>query len=346
MQTWIRANIGKLIARITAAETAIGTPYENEHDIDYRLTDAETDINSLDDKMDLITNGANHNAIFGGRDLTNVYTIDEMYEMIHSGDFDGLYVGDYFTVSITTDIYTHFTGEAFESGVTYYEMSGTINERVWTETEDETPQNDKTYATKLTKTENVDLMFAAFDYYYNMGDTALTNHHAVLIPKTFFATNAKMNPTNTTTGGYYNSDMHQITLPCYAKSLKTALGNHLLAHKTWLTTTVSTSTPSMAGAGITGASSASAWETTELQLMNELQIYGTMVWSSSAYEVGVDNEKLPVFNFINPVQYGRYNVWLRSVVSSTAFAICYDSGVAYNPGASYVAYVRPLILFG
>lgn len=345
MQTWIRANIGKLIARMTNAESAISDAETAISDLQLAAGELTTRVNRLDDKMDFITAAANHNAIFGGRDLTNVYTVDEMYDMIHSGDFGDLYVGDYFTVSITTDIYTHFVGEAFESGVTYYEMSGTINDRVWTETEDETPQSDKTYATKLTKTENVALMFAAFDYYYNMGDTALTTHHAVLIPKTFFATTAKMNPTNTTAGGYYNSDMHQITLPCYAKSLKTALGNHLLAHKTWLTTTVNTSAPSMAGADMTGASSASAWETTELQLISEVQLYGTMVWSSSAYEVGVDNEKLPVFNFINPVQYGRNVVWLRSVVNATSFAYCNYSGSAVNGGASYASFVRPLILF-
>jgi len=304
-------------------------------------------VTTLADKLTNIDNGGlSHNSIYRGKDLTEVYTIDEMYGMIHSGNFDDLYLGDYFKKSITTDIYTHFTGAEFESGTVYYEASGDINNRTWTPTEDATPQEGKIYATKLTKTENVTLMFAAFDYYYNMGDTALTTHHAVLIPKTFFATTTKMNPTNTTAGGYYNSDMHQITLPCYAKSLKTALGNHLLAHKTWLTTTVNTSTPSMAGAGMTGASSASAWGTTELQLMNEVQLYGTMVWSSSAYEVGVDNEKLPVFNFINPVQYGRTFVWLRSVVSSTNFAGCFNSGAASSGGASSAYYVRPLILFG
>lgn len=253
----------------------------------YTGEEIDQKIANFDDAYAVINYSAtNHNGIFRGKDLTNVYTIEQMYTMIHSGNFDDLFLGDYFTKSITTDIYTHFTGAEFDSGTTYYEMDGTINDRTWTETSDTEPQSDKTYATKLTKTENVTLMFAAFDYYYNMGDTALATHHAVLIPKTFFATTAKMNPTSTTAGGYYNSDMHQITLPCYAKSLKTALGNHLLAHKTWLTTTVNTS-----------ASSASAWETTELQLMNEVQLYGTMVWSSSAYEVGVDNEKAPRVQF-------------------------------------------------
>jgi hypothetical protein len=297
----------------------------------------------------MMANPLNHNAIFRGEDHTNKYTVEEWYDMVHSGNFDDLYLGDYRTVTITTDIMTKFTGETFESGVDYYEMGGGVDvtARTWTLTEDATPQSGKIYATKTAKTENVTIMFAGFDYYYNMGDTALTTHHAILIPKgAGFATTAKMNPTNTSAGGYYGSDMHQITLPCYAKSLKTALGNHLLSHKTWLTTTVNTTTPSMAGTGMTGAASASAWETTELQLMNEVQLYGSMVWSSSAYDVGVDNEKLPIFNFINPVHFGRNTFWLRSVVSSTGFTVCSGYGGADYGGASYALSMRPIIVFG
>lgn len=291
----------------------------------------------------------NHNGIYRGKDLTSIYTIEQMYERVHDGSFDDLYLGDYFTVHLTTDLYTRFTGSAFESGVDYYEMGGgtDVTARTWTLTEDETPQSGKTYATKLTKTENITLMFAAFDYYYNIGDTAIATHHAILIPRgAGFVTTANMNPTNTTAGGYYGTDMHQITLPCYAKSLKTALNNHLLAHRTWLTTTVNASTPSMAGAGLTGAASASAWKTTELQLMNEIQLYGSMAWSSSAYDVGVDNEKLPVFNFINPVQFASNHFWLRTVASSTYFAHCSNNGYANANAATYALSVRPLILFG
>ena len=291
--------------------------------------------------------GQPHNGIFRGKDLTNVYTIDQMYSMIHSGKFDDLFLGDYFTKSMTTDIYTRFTGASFASGTVYYEMGGTLTDRTWTETEDTAPQTGKIYATKTTKTENVTLMFAAFDYYYNVGDTALTTHHAVLIPRGYgFATAAKMNSSNTTVGSYFNSDMHQIVLPCYAKSLKTVLNNHLLAHRTILPNAINASTPSMAGAGMTGASNAWAWETVELQLMSEPQIYGTTVWSSSAYDVGTDYKKLPVFDFINGVQYGRDSYWLRSVVSSELFAYCYLGGYASNAGASSAHCVRPLILFG
>ena len=323
MQTWIRANIGKLIARITSAESAISDLTRNV----YQLSGS---VGLMGAKLNFITAGTNHNAIFGGRDLTNVYTVNDMYDKIHNRNFEDLYVGDYFTKSITTDIYTHFTGESFESGTTYYEMSGTINDRVWTVTEDETPQEGKIYATKLTKTENVDLMFAAFNYYLNMGDTALTVPHAVLIPKTAFATTAKMNPTNTTTGGYYNSDMNQIVLPCYAKSLKTALGNHLLSHRTWLST----------------SNNAGTWADTELQLMNEKQIYSTNVYGNAKIETGLDGKILPVFNFINSVQYDSNSLWLRPIAGTTNFARCGSDGNPSAYGASNALYVRPLIIFG
>ena len=313
------------------------------------LNDIETKIIDIIDILrngGSVTNPVGHNNIFRGKDLTNVYTVDQMYSMIHSGNFDDLFLGDYFTKSITTDIYTVFSGAAFEQGVTYYEQGGTLTARTYTATSDTEPQSDKVYCTKLTKTENITLMFAAFDYYYNMGDTAWTTHHAVLIPRTAFATSAKMNSTNTTVGGYYNSEMHQTTLPCYAASLKTALNNHLLSHRTILPHEIGASIPSMAGAGLSGASNSWAWETVELQLMSEVQVYGSTVWSSSAYDVGCDNKLLPVFKFINPIQFGRSSYWLRSVVSSTLFAYCYSGGYASNGSASGAFAVRPLILFG
>lgn len=251
-------------------------------------------------------NGQPHNGLYRGKNLTSVYTVDQIYAMVHSGTFDDLFLGDYFTVSITTTL------------------------------PDET-----------VKTENVSLMIAAFNYYYNTGDTALTTPHIILIPRNQgFATTAKMNATNTTEGGYLNSYMHQTVLPCYAASLKTALNNHVLSHRTWLTKTVNTSTPSMAGTGLTGAATACDWTTVDLQLMNEVQVYGTTVWSSSAYDVGTDNRKLPVFDFITPVQFGRDNCWLRSVVSSALFATCNFYGNANYITASNAHCVRPLILFG
>lgn len=289
----------------------------------------------------------NSNSVFRGENLTNKYTPEQLYEKIHSGDFSGLYIGDYFTVELTTDIYSHFIGESFTAGTTYYEMGGTINDRTWTATEDATPQDGKTYATKLTKTENVDLMFAAFDYYLGMGDTPFNAHHVLLIPKgAGFETPEKMNATNTTAGGYYNSDMHQITLPCYAKSLKTALGGHILSHRTYLSNAVNDTWASRAGAQIKGSASSATWADTELQLMTEQQVYGTEALTTAPYDIGIDYRKLPIFDVVSPVQYEQHDYWLRTVGSSRWFAACFSTGFAGGKDAYGANYVKPIIVFG
>lgn len=263
---------------------------------------------------DIFSNPLNHNGIFRGKNLTDIYTIEEIYERVHSGEFTDLYLGDYFTVSITTTL------------------------------PDDSSEEEG--ATKVV-TENVDLMIAGFDYYWNVGDTPLTKHHIVLIPRNQgFATVTNMNKMNTTEGGYLNSYMHQTVLPCYAESLKVALHNHLLSHRTWLTNKVTTTAASMAGAGLTGSASGCEWATVELQLMNEVQLYGTTIWSSSAYDVGADNRQLPVFKFIDGVQFGRSSFWLRSIISSTWIASCYRFGESSYGNATSKIYVRPLMLFG
>lgn len=297
----------------------------------------------------MMANPLNHNAIFRGANLTNVYTVDEIYAKVHDGSFDDLYLGDYFTVSITTDIMTKYTGETFESGVDYYEMGGgtDVTARTWTLTEDTEPQSGKTYATKLTKTENVDLMIAAFDYYYNTGDSALTNHHVILIPRgAGFATTAKMNDTATTVGAYFNSDMHQIVLPCYAKSLKSVLNNHVKKYRASLSSAMSTNVSSMAGAGATGASVMWNWSYTEAILMSETQVYGTTVWSSSVYDIGTEYKKFPIFDYA-PVSYvAREDIWLKNVSDSTHFASVSAYGNANYAIASSERKVFPVIVFG
>lgn len=291
------------------------------------------------------------NGIFRGKDLTSQWVeggkIKEgLYTKVHAGDFSDLYLGDHFTVHIDTDLYEIFTGTAFIDGVTYYEQGGTVTDRTYTATTDTTPDSSKSYYTVRTVSENVDLMIAVFNPCYNIGDTPLTSPHLGFIPRSAGFARTKMNNTSTTEGGYLNSYMHQTVLPCYADSLRTALNNHLLSHRAILPNDVNASTPSMAGAGMTGAASGWEWTTVELQLMNEVQVYGTTVWSSSAYDVGIDNRQLPVFKFITPVQFNRNAFWLRPVVSSTNFAFCGNTGAASYGAALTEFYVRPLILFG
>lgn len=51
---------------------------------------------------EIVDCAASHNNIYRGKDLTNVYTIDEICERISNGTFEDLYIGDYFDVTIST----------------------------------------------------------------------------------------------------------------------------------------------------------------------------------------------------------------------------------------------------
>lgn len=65
-----------------------------------------------------------------------------------------------------------------------------------------------------TQARDMNFYIAGADYFYQMGDSQLNKHHLVMIPDGFY-TYAKMNDTNTTTGGYHGSKMHGICSATY-----------------------------------------------------------------------------------------------------------------------------------
>ena len=194
-------------------------------------------------------------------------------------------------------------------------------------------------------TYNTRYLIAGFDPRYNKGDTALTKHHIGCIPVSYVKT-ARMNETNTTVGGYYNSEMHQVTLPEIATQLKTVLGTHLLTHRCLLSNAMTADTLSMAGAGWKGASTNWAWYDCEIVLLSEVEVYGSTVLSSSFYDIGEACQQLPVFQFIHHSKLARNWFWLRCVASSTYFCRAASGGRADCTHASNVRGVRPLILLG
>lgn len=295
----------------------------------------------------LLGTALSHNNLFRGANLTSKYTVAQLYTKVHAGDFSDLYLGDYINVSLNTSLYKKFTGTEFESGVTYYERSGTHPAWTYAATTDTEYDSQKTYYTMSTVTETVAMMIAHFDYFMNVGDSSpITYHHVVLIPRTRLKTTSYMNPTHTTVGAYYNSEMHQTILPCYAAAFSAALEGHVRTYRDNMTTVMTATTPSMAGNGLNGASTTRAWQDTNIRLMNEVMVYGCHPWSSSGNDIGADNRQLSVFRFISPIQYERVHYWLSSVVSSTYFAFVYSYGFAAYNGAGGATCVRPLIVFG
>ena len=224
-------------------------------------------------------NQGSHNGIYRGKFLGAAVTAGQ-YEAISSGTFEGLYIGDYWTI-------------------------GGVNYRI-----------------------------AAFDYFYRCGDVDLLTHHAVIVPDApLYA--AKMNLTDITTGGYVGSAMRTANMASAITTIKSAFGAHVLKHKQLLS-----------NSAVSGKASGWAWFESEVELMNEVMVYGSIAFGQSdlggsGYNLGVSKSQLPLFTFRPDLISNRADFWLRDVVSAAYFAYVYYNGSADASNASFALGVRP-----
>lgn len=182
--------------------------------------------------------------------------------------------------------------------------------------------------------DGVNWRIAAFDYYYKTGDTPCITHHVVIVPDTILY-NAAMNSTDTTTGGYVGSAMYTANLEQAKTIIKTAFGSaHVITKRELLTTAVNGNTPS-----------GWAWFDSEVELMNEVQVYGSVAWGAhdgNGYNVASDYGQFPLFVFDRTKLHNRENYWLRDVSSATIFSLVDGSGNASRFVASGSFGVRPV----
>lgn len=182
--------------------------------------------------------------------------------------------------------------------------------------------------------DGVNWRIAAFDYYYKTGDTPCITHHVVIVPDTILY-NAAMNSTDTTTGGYVGSAMYTANLEQAKTIIKTAFGSaHVITKRELLTTAVNGNTPS-----------GWAWLDSEVELMNEVQVYGSVAWGAhdgNGYNVASDDGQFPLFVFDRTKLHNRENYWLRDVSSATIFSLVDGSGNASRFVASGSFGVRPV----
>lgn len=177
---------------------------------------------------------------------------------------------------------------------------------------------------------------AAFDYWYNTGDTNCTTHHIVIVPDTGLASGL-MNNTAITTGAYVGSDYYTGANSNTAKSnIATRINNvfgsaHVLSHREMLTNAVSN-----------GMASATAWYDSTFEIMNELMVYGSMIQSINSNESGIDSSQLPLFALNHSAISIRDYWWLRPVHSADAFCLVGANGNAGYRPSNNSAYFRPV----
>ncbi len=153
---------------------------------------------------------------------------------------------------------------------------------------------------------------------------------------------AKINDTNDTTGGYVGSKMYTITLPSVLTTyIIPAFGSHVLEYRNLLTNSTNTTLIGRYGSA-RGGTNGWAWQTRKLDLMNENQVYRSMVWSSTGYETGSDNIQFPLFR-LAPEFVNKQRAWylLRNVSSSSNFTDVYSQGNSNAPWASNIRGVHP-----
>lgn len=191
----------------------------------------------------------------------------------------------------------------------------------------------------------VNYRIAAFDYYFNSGDTSCTTHHVVIVPDTCLY-NAQMHNTssggyeggaaNTTAGGYVGSDMYKSNLEQAKTTIKSAFSGHVLKHRIYLTNAVAN-----------GRASGGAWCDSEVDLMCEQMVYGSGIFSpvSDGSNVPanyrVEKSQLPLFQHEPSRICNRNNWWLRDVITASHFAGVRDDGHADYTDSSNSRGVRP-----
>lgn len=310
--------------------------------------------------------------LYGGKNLEDQYTIEELSTKVQSGDFSGINIGDYITKTVKVG-------------------SNTARE--------------------------LDFVVAGIDYWYGIGDTELTTHHLLMVPKEAFYETMKINDIGTTVGGYYGSQAHGIASAAYTAGAGGALTNAVVDYTTFLESTIeptdgtytfvrnSSSKWELDGVDVganlsaygvtysgtpvkgdtiavtfekgylepyrqaiydafgdshiikhhsyqTTSASAAQWHSSRVELMNECMIYGSKMWASSSYSEMCSPMQLPYFAMYPNARIAhrgkggpRNNVWLSSINGGSSFCCVGNDGHAAYYAASNALAVRPYFLF-
>lgn len=227
---------------------------------------------------------------------------------------------------------------------------------------------ERTGSYQMTGSEYVTI--AGIDTMWGNGETGNANtvlyHHLVMVPGKGFAGKqhfgrSRMNNGNTTAGGYKASEMNTATIGAVAtagatgaqatinQQLFAEFGSHLKTTRELVSNGVNANGYNRYGSA-TGCSSGWEWVNAQAILMSEVEVYGSIVWSSSGYDTGNARNQLPLFAFSKKAQNNHgpdasgENVywWLKDVASSSAFCFAdnYGNARSYSAGIAD-SYVRP-----
>lgn len=202
---------------------------------------------------------------------------------------------------------------------------------------------------------------AGLDTMMNNGDkgNGVDYHHAVMVAGQGFGGTqhfgrARMNAANDTKGGYMASEMNTLVLGEVTSTGSTAadatinqqlyaeFGSHLKTTRELVTNGINAKGYNRFGSA-TGCASGWKWISAQAILMSEIEVYGSIAWSSAGYDTGNANIQLPLFAFSKHAQNNRSAYWwLKDLASAAYFCIADHYGYATYGNASNTAIcVRP-----
>ncbi|HAU84742.1 MAG TPA: hypothetical protein DCW90_04355 [Lachnospiraceae bacterium] len=191
------------------------------------------------------------------------------------------------------------------------------------------------------------------------GDQDLNYNHMVCAPGmglggTQHFGRHRMNATNSTVGGYKSSEMNTAVLGAVVSAGSTAsgatinqqlyaeFGSHLKTTRELVSNSINATGYNRFGTN-NGCSNNWEWISAQAILMSEIEVYGSIVWSSSGYDTGNANHQFELFaNSKEAINNRSAWYWLKDIASSWSWCFCNNGGYSYCYGASGTDhYVRP-----
>ena len=270
--------------------------------VDYDILHPETNINMVLDSSNNSIGSINGVLCCDGNGNIINATLS------NAGSHNAIYRGKYLGTSVTAEQYAAIAAGTFDD--LYIGDYWVINGVIW--------------------------RIAAFNYYFDTGDTICDIYHVIIVPDTNLYY-VRMNETNTTTGAYVGSEMYTTNLEQAKTIIKTAFGEgHILTHRQYLQNAVTNGIPS-----------GGVWRDSDIELMNEHMVYGKHFEPASDGTnipsiYTIDNAQLPLFALEHSrISSNRAGWWLRDVVSALHFAYVNGNGICNFYEASSAIGVRP-----
>ena len=314
-------NFIQYIKQAWKAGTSGGTPLRPD-----RLNHMEDGIKNNNNMISELNNNIIHNIPrLVPKNITSYYTDGSLWKRLNGTDgyslFQDIYVGD------------------------YIKMSRPISAK------NPDSNNQATGSQYVT--------IASIDGLMNNGDNPVTYHHLVMVPgqgfdgTQHFGT-SRMNPTNTTVGGYKGSELNTSVIGAVVTSGSTAsdatihqqlyaeFGTHLKTTRELISITINATGYNRIGTN-SGCSNDWEWANMQAILMSEVEVYGSIVWSSSGHDTGNANHQFELFTHSKSAINNRSAYyWLKDVATASDFCRCnYNGGSGYGNAGDSWYFVRP-----